>query len=123
IDKRELMHYTRRKRDKNCSPAIIFDQEADGVQHTVAPTSYIRWLGMFFDRKLRFDKHAKLMAVSCDGAVSGLTMLANTIWGLHQTKMRQLYIVCVQPKFLYAVASWWNGCGYQVKPLEKMQHR
>jgi len=51
--KRELMHYTRRKNDG--SPSITFD-DRDSTQQVVKPESTVRWLGVYFDCKLRFQK-------------------------------------------------------------------
>ena len=53
-DKRELMHYTRRRLDG--SPAIRLPEE-DGSISTIPTSSTVRWLGVYFDRKLLFNKH------------------------------------------------------------------
>lgn len=97
--KREVMHYSRRPK-YDCSPPITF-QDPDGITRTVSPQKYIRWLGVYFDQKLRFDQHAKLLASRGENAVAGLTMLANTVRGLSQVHLRQLYISCIIPKILY----------------------
>jgi len=89
----------------------------------VKPESTVRWLGVYFDRKLRFQKHATILAARGENAVSGLTMLANTARGLSQTHLRHLYLACVSPKILYACPVWWTGHQYQIKPLEKVQRR
>jgi hypothetical protein len=114
------MHYTRRKNDG--SPSISFDDE-DGIHRVVKPESTVRWLGVHFDRKLCFQKHAAILAACGENAVSGLTMLANTVRGLSQTHLRHLYLTCVLPKILYACPVWWSGHQYQIKPLEKVQRR
>jgi hypothetical protein len=82
--KRELMHYTRKK--NNGSPSISFDDK-DGIHHIVKPESTVRCLGVHFDRKLHFQKHAAILAARGENTVSGLTMLANTVWGLSQTHL------------------------------------
>jgi len=74
--KRELMHYTRRKKDG--SPAISFD-DRDGTHRVVKPESMVRWLRVYFNRKLRFQKHATILAARGENTVSSLTMLANTV--------------------------------------------
>jgi hypothetical protein len=118
--KRELMHYTRRKKDG--SPSITFD-DRDGKRRVICPESHVRWLGVHFDRKLRFTHHIKLAAAKGTNAVCALAMLANTVRGLHQTQLRHLYIACVLPKILYAAPVWANGKANQLKPLEKVQRR
>ena len=62
------------------------------------PEATVRWLGVYFDRKLRFQKHTTILAARGESTVSSLTMLANTIRGLSQTHLRHLYLACVSPK-------------------------
>ena len=119
--KREIMHYSRRPK-YDCSPSITF-QDRDGITRTITPQIATKWLGVHFDRRLRFEHHAKLLAARGETAVNGLCMLANTVRGLSQTHLRHLYLTCVIPKILYACPAWWNGCGYQTRPLEKVQRR
>ena len=118
--KRELMHYTRRKKD-NC-PAIRL-QNADGTVSTIVPGSYVKWLGVQLDRKLRFDHHVKTLAARAENTVNGLTMLANTVRGLSQVHLRQLYKTCVVPVMTYASAAWWTGKKTHAKSLERVQNR
>jgi len=101
--KRELMHYTRRK--NNGSPSISFD-DGDGTHRIVKPESTVRWLGVHFDWKLCFQKHATILAAQGKNTVSGLTMLANTVCSLSQTHLQHLYLTCVSPKILYACPVW-----------------
>jgi len=93
VSKREIMHYSRRRGD-NSSPSITL-QDNDSITRTVTPTATVRWLGVYFDRKLRFEHHAKSLAARGENTVSSFTMLANTIRGLSHAHLRQLYIACV----------------------------
>ena len=54
-------------------------QDTDGIARTISPEKYVRWLGVYFNQKLRFDHHAKLLTTRGNNAVSGLSMLANTV--------------------------------------------
>ncbi|KAH6908228.1 hypothetical protein BKA70DRAFT_1043126, partial [Coprinopsis sp. MPI-PUGE-AT-0042] len=119
--KRELMHYCKpRSRKYNTSPSIRL---CDNPTVAINTASTVRWLGVHFDRQLRFEQHAKLAAIRGENAVNGLLMLGNTIQGLSQIHMRRLYLACVVPKILYAAPAWWNGTRYQKNPLERVQHR
>ncbi|KII90006.1 hypothetical protein PLICRDRAFT_573932 [Plicaturopsis crispa FD-325 SS-3] len=72
--KRELGHYTRRRKDGN--PHIMLPgKNGDDVAVTAGP---VKWLGVLFDRKLTFDGHVKMMAGRAENAVNALCMLANT---------------------------------------------
>ncbi|KAF8828234.1 hypothetical protein HHX47_DHR4000457 [Lentinula edodes] len=122
FDKRELMHYTRRKRDNNVSPSITFHDD-DGLTRVVAPQAVVRWLGVYFDRKLLFNHHVKTLAGSAGKAVGSLIMLANTVKGLSPYHMRMMYKSCVVPVMTYASAAWWTGKITHERLLEKVQHR
>ena len=88
IAKREIMHYSRRSGD-NSAPSITL-QDDDGIARTIAPTATTKWLGVYFDRRLRFEHHAKFLAAKGENAVSSFTMLANTVRGLSHSHLRQL---------------------------------
>ena len=121
LAKREIMHYSRRKK-YDCAPPISL-QDYDGITRTLVPDKYIKWLGVHFDRKLLFNHHVKILAARGEIAVNSLRMLANTIRGLSQVHLRRLYLSCVTPKILYACPTWWNNTKCQAKPLEKVQRK
>ena len=106
-NKREIMHYSRRKK-YDCSPPITL-HDTDGSTKTLVPDKIVKWLGVHFDRKLRFHQHVKITAARGDNAVNALKMLANTVRGLSHTLLRRLYLACVIPKVLYACPAWWNN--------------
>ena len=120
LTKRELMHYTRRPKDG--SPAIELT-EHDGSRSTIPAAATVKWLGVYFDRKLLFNHHVKTLAARAETAVRGLTMLANTVKGLSQVHLRHLYKACVIPVMTYACAAWWNGKKTHSNTLERIQHR
>lgn len=95
----------------------------DGVTRKVLAEATVKWLGVYFDRKLLFNEHVKNMAAKADKAVSGMSMPANTIRGLSQKHYRQLYIACVRPILTYASMAWWTGKKTQEKKLERVQRR
>lgn len=119
--KRELIHYCKpRTRTFSTSPSIYL---CDNPEKALAPASMVKWLGVHFDRHLRFEQHVRMLATRGENAVAGLLMLANTVRGLSQIHMRRLYLACIAPKILYAAPVWWNGTRYQKAPLEKIQNR
>ncbi len=113
---RELMHYTRRKRDKT-PPHIEFTDD-DRITRKVIAEATVKWLGVYFDRKLLFNKHVKNMAAKADKVVSGMSMLANTVCGLSQKHYWQLYIACVLPVLSYVSTTWWTGKKSHEKELK-----
>ena len=118
LAKREIMHYSRRRR-YDCSPPIIL-HDYDGTTRTLVPDRLVRWLGVHFDRKLLFNHHVKIAAARGENA---LQMLANTVRGLSHAFLRRLYLACIIPKILYACPTWWNDTKCQAKLLEKVQRK
>lgn len=115
------MHYCKpRSKAFDTAPHIRL---CDDPEKNIPVSPTVRWLGVHFDRHLRFEQHAKLLGTSGEAAVNALLMLANTVRGLSQIHLRRLYLACVVPKILYASPIWWNGTNYQRKPLEKVQNR
>ena len=121
LAKREIMHYSRRRR-YDCSPPITL-HDYDGTTRTLVPDRFVRWLGVHFDRKLLFNHHVKIAAAKGENAVNALLMLANTIRGLSHAFLRRLYLACIIPKILYACPTWWNDTKCQAKALEKVQRK
>jgi len=103
-DKRELMHYTRRKRDK-VLPHINLTNR-DGTISTILVGSTICWLEVHFDRKLLYNYHVTKMAAKAENAVACISMLANTIRGLSHYHLHLLYCTCILPIITYASAAW-----------------
>jgi len=64
----------------------------------------------------------KTLAARAENTVIGLTMLVNTVHGLSQARMRQLYKACVIP-IMTASATWWTGKKLHLKSLECTQHQ
>ena len=120
-DKRELMHYTRRKRDK-ISPHINLINR-DGTTSTILVGSTIRWLGVHFDRKLLYNYHVTKMAAKAENAVACISMLANTVRGLSHYHLHLLYCTCILPIITYASAAWWTGKQKHIQILNKVQNR
>ncbi|TFY57753.1 hypothetical protein EVJ58_g6828 [Rhodofomes roseus] len=120
--KRELMHYSKKRRVNGDSPSITLPGP-DGMVVVVHAEHAIKWLGVYMDRGLTFDFHVKQMAARAEKTVNGLSMLANTVRGLSQTHLRTLYTACVRPIMTYASAAWWTGRKKHVDWLEKVQHK
>ena len=76
-NKRELMYYTQRKRDKT-SPHINLTN-CNGTTFTILVGSTIHWLGVHFNHKLLYNYHVIKMAVKAENAVVCISMLVNTV--------------------------------------------
>lgn len=88
----------------------------------VEASDTLRWLGIWFDRKLSFKHHVKTKAASAMRAFLALARLGNTERGLSQTALRQLYQTCVTTISDFGAEVWWNGqTGYKIQ-LQKIQN-
>lgn len=120
--KRELMHYSRRRRRDNDSPAITLPGK-EGSKVKIVAEKTTKWLGVHFDRRLTFDMHVKQLASRAEKTVQGMKMLANTVRGLSQEHLRSLYTACVLPVMSYACPAWWTGTKKLENTLEKVQRQ
>lgn len=124
-DKKELMHYYRGRRDWIPLPLTLRTQDANHPIHVLHPQEQVRWLGVHFDRELKFYGHVRTMSAKASRGLAALKMLANTKKGLKQTMLRTLYITCILPILTYASPAWWtdaSGSKTIIKQLEKVQN-
>ncbi|KAI5828322.1 hypothetical protein K523DRAFT_202680, partial [Schizophyllum commune Tattone D] len=94
--KLELMHFTRCRQDPNNFPHINIVLP-DAPARTVRPQPTLRWLGVFFDRKLSWKAHVEKMATRARSTIAGLRILGNTARGLHLANARLVYKTVVLP--------------------------
>ena len=98
--KSELIHFTAQHREPN--QVVVLP---NGIK--VHPSKVIRWLGVWFDRKLSFHTHVLKKSTAAKRALGALQGLANTEKGLSQSAIRQLYISTVCSVADYGSEVWW----------------
>jgi len=106
--KTELIHFSRKKSDEN--PALLL-QLAEG-EHVVEPTAIggsMRWLGVWFDRKLSFKAHVGTLAAKAKRTAAGIKALGNTVRGAPPKLLCRAVQACVQPTLCYGSEAWWPG--------------
>ena len=69
----------------------------------------IRWLGVWFDSKLRFTEHVKRKAAQARNVVRHLRSLANTQRGPPPRALRKTIFTCVLPILTYGAEAWYEG--------------
>ncbi|KAI0310138.1 hypothetical protein OF83DRAFT_1023178, partial [Amylostereum chailletii] len=106
--KMELIHFTRSKANPANDPFINILPPGSPA-HTVRPAVVMCWLGVYFDRKLSFKSHIKMMATRALSTVAGLRILANTICGLNVANARLLYKTVVLLVLTFASPVWYTG--------------
>ena len=105
-DKRELIHYTWRKRDKTSSHINLTNH--NGTTSTILVSSTIYWLRVHFDHKLFYNYYVTKIVVKVENAITYISMLANTIQGLLHYYLCLFYHTCILSIITYASAAWWT---------------
>ena len=110
----EAFHFSRKRNLLNLDielPIPPFDQDPT-VTRIVKPTpknSSMRWLGVYYDARLSFKRHAEKMASKGRKVVAGLNMLGNTVQGVETGVIRRAVHACILPILTYAAPAWWPG--------------
>ena len=123
-DKLDLIHFSRRP--GNTIGAYFVICTVGDRRVVTEPKRVMHWLGMFFDSKLTFTEHVKIMCNRARSIINGLRCLSNTVRGLAQPHLRILYKTCVVPVMSYASAVWYRSDKRQttlVNTLEVTQNR
>ena len=76
--KTELIHFSRRTSDGNPSVHLQLSEGAHTVEPTAADRA-MRWLGVWFDRKLSFKTHVATLAAKAKRTAAGIRALGNTV--------------------------------------------
>ncbi|KAF8587512.1 hypothetical protein K439DRAFT_1337973, partial [Ramaria rubella] len=108
FNKWELAHYSCRRDVFSNEPSLWLPGK-DDLPVEVKAERVIKWLGIYFDRKLTFNEHVKRMAGRAEKTINGLSMLANTVRGLAQHHVQTLHITCILPQLTYGSLVWWTG--------------
>jgi len=117
--KSELMHFTlKQKEDTSDNAKITLPNGA-----IISPSSKaLRWLGVWFDRKLSFKHHVNTKVASAKRALGCLQRLANTESGLHPAAVRQLYMACITPISDFGAEVWWTSQQGLCSKLQVLQN-
>ena len=114
--KTELLHFHRRRHSPQCTVT-----HPNGV--IIKASTVIRWLGVFFDRKLSFKAYVDKKSASPSRALQMASRLKTSEWGLSSQHFRQLYTTCVLPIIDFGVEAWFRGQkGYMIDKLQILQN-
>ena len=117
-DKCDLMHFSNQRGD-NSSPSLT--SSVNGLDVTITPPKFIRWLGFYFNRKLTFNDHTKIMCARASNVVSGLSCLGNTIVGMTPQHLRLLFKMCVVPVMTYGCQLWYRPATPHITLMKRLQ--
>jgi ribonuclease HI len=101
LAKTELIHFQGGK-DSLKWPITLPNNEL------VQPSKLVKWLGVYFDRGLRFNEHVAKRIAQAKQAFFRIERLANSERGLSPIAFRQLYLACVASIADYGSVIWWK---------------
>jgi ribonuclease HI len=110
-EKLEMIHITK-KHNRILAPQCVVNNELTIYPITTAPNKEqpaLRWLGVWFDRRLTFRRHVFERAAKARNVAQHIRGLANTTDGPPASALRKAVIACVLPSALYGTEAWYAG--------------
>ncbi|TVY89104.1 hypothetical protein LAWI1_G004647 [Lachnellula willkommii] len=104
--KSELIHFTRSPQDP---PPATSPQVSAGTHTIQESTDPLRWLGVYFDRKLSFKHHVRILSAKALGVGKPLRSLGKTTRGVPPIFLQRAVTACVLKKCYFAAETWWPG--------------
>ena len=108
-EKLEMIHLTKQRDSHNPPIRVSDDLEIHPVQAPTDTTPALRWLGVYFDRKLTFKKHVEIRAAKARKVGLHMRGLAKTTYGPPADALRKAVITCVLPRITYGCEAWYGG--------------
>ena len=106
-----MIHLTKKTR-QHAPPCVV---SSDLTIHPIltAPKEgdqpALRWLGVWFDRKLSFKRHISERAAKARQVARHIRGLARTSDGPPASALRKAVITCILPSILYGTEAWYAG--------------
>jgi ribonuclease HI len=104
--KSELIHFTKSTKDSQASTSPQVSVGTYTIRELIDP---LRWLGVYFDRKLRFKDHARILAAKALVVGNALRSLGKTTRGIPPIYLQRAVTACVLKKGYFAAETWWPG--------------
>ena len=109
-EKQEMIHLTRQK--SSYAPPCVVDEQL--TINPILPSGSrtqpaLRWLGIWFDRKLTFKRHVATHNAKAAKVAYHIRSLANTAYGPPASSLRKATMACVCPTLLYGAECWYRG--------------
>lgn len=106
-DKTELIHFSNKNLRDNPDIQLRFAQQRQQIS-AKRPKEALRWLGVWFDRKLTFRSHVEHLAARANHVTAGIRALSNTVRGAPPVHMRRAVQACVVPILTFGGQTWWQ---------------
>ena len=110
-EKLEMIHLTTKKGAS--TPVLKVNDELEITPITTAPKAgqhpALRWLGVWFDRKLKFRRHVSERTAKARQVAQHIRNLARTKDGPPASSLRKAVTTCVLSSALYGAEAWYGG--------------
>ena len=109
-DKTEVMFFQKPgMRNPVPSPSLILiPNRAASTYLSITPAETLRYLGFFFQRRLKWEPHVTIMCNRARASVKALTVLGNTIRGLSMANWRLVLNAVCLPVITYGCQLWYR---------------
>lgn len=94
-----LVHFTRNRNLESTAPIQI-----NGIR--VEPSNEAKYLGVIFDKELRYHSHLQHIVKKGTSAAMALFSIAKNSWGAPYKYIRQLFQSVIAPRVDYAASIW-----------------
>src|SRR5213075_1942600 len=115
VSKYVLVHFTRNNRLKTDASITV-------NRSKVTPSDEAKYLGVVFDRGLRFGSHLQLLVKRGTNAAMALASIAKSSWGAPYRYVWQLFLAVIAPSTDYG-AIVWHRPKYDGSPATSAQIR
>ena len=116
-DKLEMVHITNKRKDADNPTCFVNDTLT--IEPVPLPTRSrtagndtqpaLRWLGIWFDRKLTFRRHVAKRVGKARRVAQHIRALGRIRHGPPAVALRKAMITCVLPSLLYGIEVWYAG--------------
>jgi hypothetical protein len=105
-----MIHLTRKRRDYSLDCKVSENQTITPVAKASSGNqTALRWLGVWFDRKLSFRRHVDTRIATAQKVARHLRSLANTSHGPPAAALRKAVTTYVLSSLLYGTKAWYEG--------------
>src|SRR5260370_20710972 len=98
-----------RGRHAGDGPTITIPMNTPGETKTIKQPKLIKYMGLWLNSELKFNKHVQKTTSKALATTHALCLLGNSIQGIHQNQVRQIYIGAICPMATYSLPIFWKS--------------
>src|SRR5260370_205313 len=109
--KNKLIHFTRPTRGRHAGdgPTITIPINTPGQTKQKKAGKLNQYVGVGLNSHLKFNKHVQKTTSKALATTHALCLLGNSIQGIHQNQVRQIYIGAICPMATYSLPIFWKS--------------